>query len=385
MLKSRRNEALVALVLVAPFVAIYGWLFIYPTIQMVRLSFTNAPLIGAGEWTGIENYKRLFSDRVFQTAIFNTAYFVVPDGGPRHRRRPRHRAHGQPAQGWTQSLVLAAFFLPFILPVTVVYLIWWWMTDYQFGILQYIIAPIVGDPVNVFRRAPWFLPMTALVTVWWTNGFSILLFLAGLRNISPEVQEAAELDGATRWQRFPPCHLASDLAGDRPLPDHPVDPAARDLRPGLSVLDRRRRNQTMVLVQYIPAGLRSQQGGYGATVAVALFLIIVCFSVLQFQALKARRTSVTTTAPTAAPRRNAGAEQPAEHLQCRWSRPDPDHGDRRHHLGLSALLAGHHHAQAGGRGRPGPMSSPGRTPSRSLRCPHHHKHAARPVGTSTRW
>ena len=56
MLKSRRTEILVAGVLVAPFVAIYGWLFVYPTIQMVQLSFTNAPLIGAGNWIGLDNY-----------------------------------------------------------------------------------------------------------------------------------------------------------------------------------------------------------------------------------------------------------------------------------------------------------------------------------------
>ncbi len=63
--------------LVAPFVAIYGWLFIYPTIQMVRLSFTDAPLIGAGDWVGLDNYVRLFGDRVFRTAVWNTTYFVL--------------------------------------------------------------------------------------------------------------------------------------------------------------------------------------------------------------------------------------------------------------------------------------------------------------------
>ena len=63
--------------LVAPFVAIYGWLFIYPTIQMVQLSFTNAPLIGAGDWVGLDNYVRLFNDRMFRTAVWNTSYFVL--------------------------------------------------------------------------------------------------------------------------------------------------------------------------------------------------------------------------------------------------------------------------------------------------------------------
>ena len=77
MLKSRRNEILVAAILIAPFVAIYGWMFIYPTIQMIRLSFTDAPLIGAGNWVGLENYDRLLHDKVFGRAIWNTSYFVL--------------------------------------------------------------------------------------------------------------------------------------------------------------------------------------------------------------------------------------------------------------------------------------------------------------------
>ena len=52
------------------------------------------------------------------------------------------------------------------------------------------------------------------MTIWWTNGFNVLLFIAGLRNISPEIYEAAALDGATRWQQFRLHHLAADLAGD---------------------------------------------------------------------------------------------------------------------------------------------------------------------------
>ena len=77
MLKSRRTEILVAAILIAPFVAIYAWMFLYPTFQMVGFSFTNAPLIGSGDWVGTDNYTRLFKDRIFLGAIWNTAYFVL--------------------------------------------------------------------------------------------------------------------------------------------------------------------------------------------------------------------------------------------------------------------------------------------------------------------
>src|SRR6516164_3291372 len=77
MLRSKRIEYLTAAVLMAPFVVIYAVLFVYPTIKMVQLSFTNAPLIGPGKWIGLDNFWRLASDRLFSVAIGNTIYFVV--------------------------------------------------------------------------------------------------------------------------------------------------------------------------------------------------------------------------------------------------------------------------------------------------------------------
>lgn len=289
MLKSRRNEALIALILVAPFVAVYAWLFIYPTIQMVNLSFTNAPLIGQGNWVGTDNYERLVGDRVFKTAVWNTGYFVLLTVIPGTIVALAIALMVSRLRGYAQSMVLAAFFLPFILPVTVVYLIWQWMTDLNFGILQYVIEPLAGEKVAVWRRAAWFLPMAALITIWWTNGFSILLFLAGLRNISSELYEAAELDGAGRWRQF--------TAITWPL-IWPVTALCLTIQLilQLKIFDQvylfslgGRTNQTMVLVQYIyEQAFVHNRGGYGATVAVALFLIVVVVSVLQYQALRAR-------------------------------------------------------------------------------------------------
>ena len=289
MLKSRRNEYFVAAVLVAPFVAVYGWLFIYPTIQMIQLSFTNAPLIGSGEWTGLKNYARLIADRTYHRAIWNTAYFVILTVVPGTAAALGIALMVGRLRGWLQSLVLSAFFLPFILPVTVVFLIWQWMLNIQFGILQYLIAPIVGQPVNVWRNLPWFMPSVALVTIWWTNGFSILLFLAGLRNIPKEIYEAAELDGSSRWQTF------SKITWPLIWPVT-ILCLTIQLILQLKIFDQvylfsngGRTQATMVLVQYIfDRAFIHNNGGYAATVAVSLFVIVIAFSLLQFQALRAR-------------------------------------------------------------------------------------------------
>jgi multiple sugar transport system permease protein len=289
MLKSRRNEYFVAAVLVAPFVVVYGWLFIYPTIQMISLSFTNAPLIGSGDWVGLQNYARLVTDRIYHTAIWNTAYFVILTVVPGTAAALGIALMVSRLRGWLQSLILSAFFLPFILPVTVVYLIWQWMLNIQFGILQYVIAPIVGQPVNVWRNLPWFMPSVALVTIWWTNGFSILLFLAGLRNIPKEIYEAAELDGSSRSQTF--WGITWPLIW-------PVTALCLTIQLilQLKIFDQvylfsmgGRTQATMVLVQYIyEQAFVHNKGGFAATIAVSLFVIVIVFSLLQFQALRAR-------------------------------------------------------------------------------------------------
>ena len=289
MLKSRRSEILSAAVLVAPFVAIYGWLFVYPTLQMVQLSFTNAPLIGAGSWVGLENYSALIADKVFRTAVWNTSYFVLMTVIPGTAVALGIALMVSRLRGWTQSVILAAFFLPYVLPVTVVYILWDWMFNVQYGVLQYIITPIMGQPLNVWRRLPWLLPVTAMITVWWTNGLSILLFLAGLRNISHEIYESAQLDGASRWQSFR--HITWPLIW-------PVTALCLTIQLilQLKIFDQvylfsmgGRTQATMVLVQYIfDQAFVHNKGGYAATIAVALFVIVIAFSVLQFQALRAR-------------------------------------------------------------------------------------------------
>jgi multiple sugar transport system permease protein len=289
MLKDRRNELFVAAVLVLPFVAIYGWMFVWPTIQMVELSFTNAPLIGAGDWIGLENYTKLFSDRLFRTAVWNTAYFVLLTVVPGTAVALGIALMVHRLNGWLQSLILSAFFLPFVLPITVVYLVWDWLLNVQFGIAQFIIEPIVGRPVNVWRTIPWFMPMVALITIWWTNGFSILLFLAGLRNIPPEVREAALLDGANRWQLF--WRVTFPILW-------PVTVLCLTIQLilQLKIFDQvylfsvgGRTQATMVMVQYIyEQAFVHNKGGFAATIAFAMFVIVIVFSVLQFQALRAR-------------------------------------------------------------------------------------------------
>src|ERR1700729_1839144 len=183
MIRSKRAEILAAYALMAPFIVVYGVLFVYPTIRMFQLSVTNAPLIGEGAWVGFDNFRRLASERLFSVAVWNTIYFVILSVIPITLLSLLVALGVNRLKGWTQSVVLAAFFLPYILPVSVVTQVWQWILNKDFGIAQYVLAPLAGGQrVSVFGTVASFLPAVAFITVWWQLGFSVLLFIAGLRN-----------------------------------------------------------------------------------------------------------------------------------------------------------------------------------------------------------
>jgi multiple sugar transport system permease protein len=286
---ARRGQGRAAAAFVAPFVIAYLVLFIYPTAKMVQLSFTNAPLIGPGTYVGWANYVRVIRDFLFRESATHTFYFVLLTVVPTTVLGLALALMVARLKGWLQSIVLACLFLPYILPVTVVTLIWQWVLDFQFGIAQHVIRLFAPAGISVFNNPAWAMPMVALVTIWWTNGFNVLLFIAGLRNISQDYYEAASLDGAGRIQQFR--HITWPLIW-------PVTAMVLTIQLilQLKIFDQVYLltqggpfNSTYVLVQYIyKEAFTLNRGGYGATVAVFLFGIIVVLSILQYQVLRTR-------------------------------------------------------------------------------------------------
>jgi multiple sugar transport system permease protein len=290
MLRSKRSEILAASLLMAPFVVTYGVLFIYPTIKMAQLSLTNAPLIGPGKWVGLDNYFRLASDRLFSVAIWNTLYFVILSVIPSTLIGLVVALGVNRLKGWLQSVVLAAFFLPYVLPVSVVFRIWQWMCDKDFGIAQHAVQLFNdGQRLSIFRTIPLFMPAVAIVTIWWLIGFNVLLFIAGLRNISSEIYEAAELDGAGRWTQFR--RITWPLIWPVTVLVFTIQLILQ-----LKIFDQvylfaqgGRIDATIVMVQYIlKQAFQMNKGGLAAAASMVLFVLIAALSVLQFQLLRAR-------------------------------------------------------------------------------------------------
>ena len=287
MIRNTRKEWLTALALITPFLAVYGLVFVYPTIDMFLLSFTDAPLIGEGDYVGLENYTRLLRDRRFDTAMWNTAWFVVLSVIPGTAVALLIALAVSRLSGRVQSAVLALFFLPYILPVSVIYLIWDWTLNFQFGIAMYLFDAIGLERIPAFKSATWFIPAVALITVWWTCGFNVLLFLAGLRAIPQEIYEAAALDNAGRWRTF--AKVTWPLLWPITALNFTIQLILQ-----MKIFDQvylfsqgGRPNDNLVMVYYIfQRAFVNNHGGRAAAVAVTLFLIVIVVSVLNFQLMR---------------------------------------------------------------------------------------------------
>lgn len=288
--RSTSQPSVAALLLVLPFVVVYAALFLYPSIQMLLLSFTDSQLTLPGSWIGIANYVKLIGDRKFATAVINTIYFVAMTVVPSTIIGLGLAILVNRLTGVLQAAVLAVFFLPYLLPVSTVATIWWWMMDVDFkGPLGALIKTDLGKPVVVWRVAALYLPAVALLTIWWTVGFNVLIFLAGLRALPQDLFDAAKLDGAGPWATF--LFLLWPLMW-------PVTALVATIQLILQfkvfdqvflLIANGRSDPTMVLVQYVyTVAFQRNQGGYAATVAVAFFAIVLVVSVLQFQVLRLR-------------------------------------------------------------------------------------------------
>jgi multiple sugar transport system permease protein len=267
----------VAALMVAPFALVYFAFLIYPSIRVLQLSFTNANIAGSGQFVGLANYARLLLDPGFWNALWNTLYFILLTVVPNtalgllmalmvvrlyHLRR----------------LVLGMFFLPYVLPVSVVTNLWTWMLDQNFGIVNYL----ARSSVAWFQDPLFAMPAVALVTLWWTVGFNVLLFMAALQGVPQELYEAASLDGATGFQLFryvtwpliwPVTSLVLTL---QLIAQFKIFDQVYLLTQG-GPFDK----TVVVLLQLYRSAFQQQEGGYSSAIGVVLLLIILLASLLQ--------------------------------------------------------------------------------------------------------
>ncbi|HMN27702.1 MAG TPA: sugar ABC transporter permease, partial [Caldilineaceae bacterium] len=201
--RTTRRRNLAPYLWVLPAVLVYLVFKIAPMIAGLYLSLLQWDGIEPAKFVGLQNYRRMFGDEIIGLAFLNNTKYaigtvvgkivvslflaVLLNGALRGR-----------------SFYRTTLFLPVVMSFVVVGILWTWLYNAQFGLvnslfrglgLDFLIADWLGDP----KIALWSL---MVVDVWKWYGFHMVIFLAGLQTIPNELYEAARIDGATRWQQF---------------------------------------------------------------------------------------------------------------------------------------------------------------------------------------
>ncbi|MFF3493803.1 carbohydrate ABC transporter permease [Streptomyces sp. NPDC002795] len=183
---------------VAPFLVLFGLFVIWPVVRGLYLSFTDANISGKGaSFIGLDNYREALRDDLLWSSLGHSAYFtllVVPCITVMAFLLAMLAHHIERGK-WLWRL---CFFLPFLLPSTVAGNLWEWLFNPTAGMVNHVFG------LNTAWLADSSYAMLAVVicTLWWTAGFSFLLYLAALQGIPAHLYEAAKLDGANAWHRM---------------------------------------------------------------------------------------------------------------------------------------------------------------------------------------
>ena len=178
----------------------------------------------------------------------------------------------------------AAFFLPYVLPISAVTLIWSYLLNPDRGLIARALGWFGVEPIAWLSSPSLAMWGIVLTTVWWSAGFNLVLFLAGLQDIDPSLYEAASLDGAGAWQKFR--HITvPGLAQVSVLVSVTQLIASFQVFGQVYIMTRGGPgDSTRVLIQHIyEAGFRDLQLGYAAAVSLFLFVVMAVVSAVQFR------------------------------------------------------------------------------------------------------
>jgi ABC-type sugar transport system permease subunit len=285
--RRRRRVTRTAYVFLAPGLALFVVFRVYPLLEGLRLSFTNARLgRPTAAFVGLDNYWRLVDDTRFHVSLVNTAFYTVASTIP-ILIVPLVLALAL-NRGALRTLLRGVFFFPFTLSVVTVGLAWLWLLDPVVGPFSYYLRAL-GVPTRSWLADPQTAMWAIIVTtVWWVTGYYLVVYLAGLQDIPRDLYEAAALDGAGGWRSF----WAITLPLLRPVllfvvVTHII--GSFQLFGQVFVLTNGGPGDaTRTVVQHLfeAAFQNFFQFGLASAMAWVLFAVILAFSVVQFRLLR---------------------------------------------------------------------------------------------------
>ncbi|MFE9441922.1 carbohydrate ABC transporter permease [Streptomyces sp. NPDC006602] len=279
----RRNKYIVApLVLITANVVLFALFFVWPAVIGLVYSFTNYTGVGAFQFIGLDNYHNLFGDSTFYDALTRTLLYAVLFV-PLNFAVSLLAANlvvSKHAKGASVARVI--FFIPWLLSPIVVGVLWRWLFGENFGLVNYVIEKLGGSAVPWQSNADLSLMVVVMAASWAWTGFSMLLFIAAIKNVPVSYYEAASLDGAGPWRQFisitlpsiaPTSFIVILLNTINAMKEYPVFVALNNGGPGTS---------NNLMVQYIyETGFKRGQIGYASAASFVLMLILMAVAIIQ--------------------------------------------------------------------------------------------------------
>ncbi len=277
-----RRQAWEGRLFALPFILGFIAFWLYPLSYSVYLVFQEWDLLSPPQFVGLENIADLFEDESIGISLANTSYYTFI-GVPLQLILALALALLLNVRVKGQALYRTLFYLPAMTPIVASAIVWLQILHPEFGILNSFLKTFGIEPVNWLFDPRAAKPAFILMTLW-SVGPQMVIFLAGLQGVPQSLYEAAEIDGASRIQRF--FAITIPMISSITFFNLVVGIIAsfQVFTTAFIMTRGGPQNATLFLVLYLYRnGFQYFKMGYASAIAWMLFLIIVLFTVLQFK------------------------------------------------------------------------------------------------------
>ncbi len=196
-----RKNNMSSYLLVSPYILHFVVFVLFPVGFSLFLTFHEWNIIGPMKYVGLSNYEKLVQDHYFLKSIGNTLVFLAI-----HIPLQIVIALGLAAvlneKIWFRAFFRGAFFMPVVVSGVVVTILWQQLYGYELGSINTFLHWIGVHKIGWLIDPAWAMPSIAIMATWKNVGLYIILFLVGLQTVPRSLYEAADLEGASKWQKF---------------------------------------------------------------------------------------------------------------------------------------------------------------------------------------
>ncbi|EES71607.1 MULTISPECIES: carbohydrate ABC transporter permease [Paenibacillus] len=287
------KDHLVAYSFIAPNFIGFAVFTLVPMVYAFVLAFVKWDGANPMEYVGLRNFSRLLQDSTFHKAFWNTIIYTI-GVVPLTMVCALALAILLNQKLFGRNFMRTVFFFPYVASLVAVAAVWNFVFSPTMGPVNNLLHSITGIPIEDLPRwaadKDWAMFTVILFTVWKNMGYYMVIYLAGLQGVNPELYEAAELDGAGPWKRFVNVTIPQ-LAPTTffvlmilIINSFKVYDIFINLFAGA---DNQLNNSTRVLVyQIYNTAFRSLDYGYASAMAIVLFLLVLGITLIQFQGEK---------------------------------------------------------------------------------------------------